>query len=163
MADVLQRSASVTATYSLRGTLAWMAPELLRGDLPGPSPLPSKESDMYSVGMVMWEVSLGSSSIVFSLDPSLTSNIAKIFTGRIPFDDVSTVFQLMLLVPQGERPPRPEHAEALGFSDLIWAVIQKCWSADPAARPSCPDVVDLLITRSYMVIYTNDQLPSWQE
>ena len=47
------------STPSTGGTCRWMAPELLKSDDVGGIPQkPSKESDVYSFGMVAYEVSM---------------------------------------------------------------------------------------------------------
>lgn len=39
------------------------------------------------------------------------------------------------------RPERPAHATALGLSDLVWDLIQRCWHADRGMRPAAETVV----------------------
>jgi serine/threonine protein kinase len=57
LAIVLQSTNSATATASMRGTLRWMAPELLQEDPEqGHTGKTTPWSDMYAVGMLLWEV-----------------------------------------------------------------------------------------------------------
>ena len=50
----------------------------------------------------------------------------------------------MLRVLQDERPERPENAEARGFSDSLWSIIQECWDKEPSVRPRCRDIINLI-------------------
>lgn len=50
-------------------------------------------------------------------------------------EGMSIVREPLLLEPQ-EWPPRPESCDV----DEVWALLQACMSADPAARPSFADV-----------------------
>jgi serine/threonine protein kinase len=59
LATLVFYTASFTGTSSLKGTLRWMAPELLSaesGDLDAGRP--SVSADMYALAMVIWEVSI---------------------------------------------------------------------------------------------------------
>lgn len=47
---------SETAGRSYEGTLRWMSPELLDPDGSGSSGRPTRESDRYALGMVIYEV-----------------------------------------------------------------------------------------------------------
>lgn len=47
---------------SLGGTLHWMSPELLKSVGPGSGIRPTRESDCYALGMVVYEVSQRHSS-----------------------------------------------------------------------------------------------------
>jgi len=66
-----------TMTTNL-GTVQWTAPEILQGEVHY-----STAVDIYSYGIVMWEVS----------------------TGRIPYSDKKTPVQIAMQVCSGERPP----------------------------------------------------------
>lgn len=57
LSEVLHGSASLTATSSSRGTLRWMAPELLNNsELDNGTP--TFASDVYALAMVFYEVKL---------------------------------------------------------------------------------------------------------
>lgn len=38
-------------------------------------------------------------------------------------------------IMNGERPQKPEAAESLGFTDKLWGIVERCWSADACMRP----------------------------
>ena len=99
------------------GTIRWMAPELLDPEKYGfRDGRPTRHSDCYALGMVVYEV----------------------LSGRIPFDSVRDLF-VMERVVQGERPEREEC-----FSDHIWNVLENCWNSSPGDRPSVEDVLQCL-------------------
>lgn len=69
-----------------------------------------KASDVYAFGMCLWEM----------------------FTREIPFDGW-TPFHIRDAVLEGERPPLPRSYDCL---PVIRDIVQRCWSDDPAARPT---------------------------
>ena len=92
----------------LVGTYCWMAPELLNGQ-----PYNAK-SDVYSLGMVMWEVA----------------------TGQMPYKD--TLLPVMInRVIHGDRPEIPENVPG-----YYKAWIEKCWSQDSENRPNCQQLIE---------------------
>lgn len=62
---LLHNTGTITATSPARGTLRWLAPELLIADgIELDSGKPSQASDMYAFGMVLWEARLYTSPFV---------------------------------------------------------------------------------------------------
>src|SRR5689334_7699223 len=82
---------------------SYIAPEVLQGKTH------TKESDVYSIGMLMWEL----------------------FAGHPPFDDKAHDVDLMLKICEGLRPPILSNM----LDDYI-QMMQKCWDADPSKRPT---------------------------
>lgn len=41
----------------------------------------------------------------------------------------------------GSRPEKPADAEAIGISDSLWRLIQKCWGDERTGRPQVQEVV----------------------
>ena len=101
------------------GTTRWMSPELLN---PEPFGLkeshPTKESDCYALGMVVYEV----------------------LSGRRPFTS-SKDHKFILMVLDGKRPERPEGKEGRLFTDAIWKMLELCWKHQPSDRPSAKTVL----------------------
>jgi hypothetical protein len=58
---------------------------------------------------------------------------AQIFSGEVPFKTIADRLLPRHVVDQQKRPKRPLLLETL---DYIWGLIQRCWAADPASRPS---------------------------
>jgi len=105
-----------------RGTTRWMSPELLdpdRFDLDGSRP--TKESDSYSLGMVIYEV----------------------LSGQTPFAQWNE-WIVMRKVVEGKRPTKPEGAEGARFTDNLWETLIQCWATQPGSRPSVEAVLDCL-------------------
>ncbi|KAF9642586.1 kinase-like protein [Thelephora ganbajun] len=104
------------------GTCRWMSPELLdpeNFDLRDNRP--TKRSDCYALGMVMYEV----------------------LAGRMPFSRYH-FFAVVAKVLKGERPGRPEGAEGAWFTDDVWNIVERCWKSVPGDRPSIKDVLRCL-------------------
>ncbi|XP_076958344.1 uncharacterized protein LOC143634048 [Bidens hawaiensis] len=93
----------------VRGTLPWMAPELLSGK----SNMVSEKIDVYSFGIVMWEL----------------------LTGDEPYGDMHCASIIGGIVNNSLRPTIPT------WCDPEWkALMESCWSADPAERPSFSEI-----------------------
>ncbi|CAN6334769.1 unnamed protein product [Urochloa humidicola] len=97
----------------VRGTLPWMAPELLNGS----SSKVSEKVDVFSFGIVLWEI----------------------LTGEEPYANMHCGAIIGGIVNNTLRPPIPENC------DPDWRnLMEQCWSANPDARPSFTDVTDRL-------------------
>lgn len=93
----------------VRGTLPWMAPELLSGK----SNMVSEKIDVYSFGIVMWEL----------------------LTGEEPYSDMRAAEIIGGIVNDSLRPQIPS------WCDPEWkGLMESCWSSDPAERPSFTDI-----------------------
>jgi len=101
-----------------RGTLWWMAPELFPG-APAPAPV-GTAVDVFSFGMVMWEVATG---------------------GAEPYPAGTPAEAVMDAVLRGARPALPPGAQL----DARWgALMEACWVTEAAARPSFCAIVRAL-------------------
>ncbi|ONK70387.1 uncharacterized protein A4U43_C05F33190 [Asparagus officinalis] len=97
----------------VRGTLPWMAPELLDGG----STLVSDKVDVFSFGIVMWEL----------------------LTGEEPYADLHYGAIIGGIVSNTLRPPVPESC------DPEWrSLMEQCWSAEPAERPNFTEIASRL-------------------
>jgi serine/threonine protein kinase len=101
------------------GTIKWMSPELLDSQKFGLKKCrPTKESDCYALGMVVYEV----------------------LSGQTPFapSDAPAIIRRVL---DGERPKRPRGNEGKLFTDGIWRMVQLCWEPQPRDRISAEAVL----------------------
>ncbi|KAL3824565.1 hypothetical protein ACJIZ3_020594 [Penstemon smallii] len=97
----------------VRGTLPWMAPELLNGS----SSLVSEKVDVFSFGIVMWEL----------------------LTGEEPYADLHYGAIIGGIVNNTLRPPVPETC------DPVWrALMERCWASEPSERPKFTDIANEL-------------------
>jgi len=93
----------------VRGTLPWMAPELLNGS----SSMVSEKVDVFSFGIVMWEL----------------------LTGEEPYANMHYGAIIGGIVNNTLRPPIPKGC------DLSWrSLMESCWSADPSMRPTFTEI-----------------------
>ncbi|RHZ61629.1 hypothetical protein Glove_346g141 [Diversispora epigaea] len=93
------------------GIIPYMAPELFKNQ-----PY-SYASDIYSLGMIMWE---------------LTS-------GHRPFHDQEHGPKLILDILDGKRPEITEDTPERGAN-----LMKRCWHPDPSQRPTIKEIYDLL-------------------
>uniref|UniRef100_A0A2P2JCN1 Uncharacterized protein LOC8262865 n=1 Tax=Rhizophora mucronata TaxID=61149 RepID=A0A2P2JCN1_RHIMU len=101
----------------VRGTLPWMAPELLNGS----SSLVSEKVDVFSFGIVLWEL----------------------LTGEEPYADLHYGAIIGGIVSNTLRPQVPESCDA------DWkSLMERCWSPEPSERPSFTEIANDLRTMS---------------
>lgn len=96
-------------TGGVRGTLPWMAPELLNGS----SNRVSEKVDVFSFGIVLWEI----------------------LTGEEPYANMHYGAIIGGIVNNTLRPPVPNSC------DPEWKLLmEQCWAPDPIARPSFTEI-----------------------
>ena len=99
-----------------------MGPELLDPDQFGfKDGLPTKKSDCYALGMVIYEV----------------------LSGKAPFAPDGVVI-VIRKVTNGERPERPQGVEGALFTDHLWDTLRLCWAHQPEGRPTIETVLERL-------------------
>ncbi|CAA0818521.1 Protein kinase superfamily protein with octicosapeptide/Phox/Bem1p domain [Striga hermonthica] len=97
----------------VRGTLPWMAPELLNGS----SNKVSEKVDVFSFGIVLWEILTGE-------EPYASMHYGAIIGG---------------IVNNTLRPKIPS------YCDAEWrALMEQCWAPNPALRPSFTEIAGRL-------------------
>ncbi|XP_054812013.1 uncharacterized protein LOC129313126 isoform X2 [Prosopis cineraria] len=97
----------------VRGTLPWMAPELLNGS----SNKVSEKVDVFSFGIVLWEI----------------------LTGEEPYANMHYGAIIGGIVNNTLRPTIPSNC------DLEWrTLMEQCWAPNPAARPSFSEITSRL-------------------
>ena len=107
-----------SSSYTQGGTARWMSPELIAPQRFGlEKSRPTKSSDCYALGMVIYET----------------------ISGNLPFhkDTDLTVFTKVL---EGGRPPR-----GVRFTEGLWKMLELCWTSQPNNRPSIEDVLLRLV------------------
>src|SRR5581483_11076703 len=95
------------------GIIPYVSPEIFQGQKY------TKSSDIYSFGMIMWEL----------------------MTGRRPFWDQNHDTELIIKISDGNRPPIVTNAPE-GYIKLM----QKCWCSDPKKRPTASELKNKIIT-----------------
>lgn len=115
--SILFTDTSTKAGISLR----WTAPELFASDKPR---VPSKEADVYALGMTILET----------------------ITGKLPYCEKSEQ-SVMFSVWQGKFPDRPKEIPvATAKGDILWALLVRCWAYDPEERLEVAEVVKRMKT-----------------
>ena len=96
-----------------------MAPELLFSTKFGlEKGVPSKEADVYALGMAVYQV----------------------LTGKWPFFPMREG-EVTHAVISGERPSKPENAEGIGMTEAVWDLLRECWKEDRMKRPNISDIL----------------------
>jgi len=90
----------------------WMSPELLVPEKFGlEESRPTKASDCYALGMMVYEV----------------------LSGQMPFHQ-RPFFTVVLRVLKGERPEKPGGERGVRFTDTIWGMLELCWQPSACDR-----------------------------
>ena len=111
-----------SSSYTQGGTARWMGPELIAPERFGlQDSRPTKSSDCYALGMVIYET----------------------VSGHLPFHKYADLVVFMK-VSEGGRPPREEV-----FTDSLWEILESCWVPQPNARLSIEDVLHYLESVSW--------------
>src|SRR6185369_3052569 len=114
------------SSSKIYGIIPYVALEVLQG---GKN---TKQSDVYSVGMLMWEI----------------------FAGHPPFDDRNHGPGLILKICEGLRPPLLTNIP----TDCV-QMMKKCWDADSSKRPTI-DEVWIFVDNKFKEVYENENLKS---
>ncbi|XP_047179748.1 uncharacterized protein LOC124846516 isoform X2 [Vigna umbellata] len=111
----------------VRGTLPWMAPELLNGS----SNKVSEKVDVFSFGIVLWEI----------------------LTGEEPYANMHYGAIIGGIVNNTLRPTIPS------YCDLEWkTLMEQCWAPNPAVRPSFTEIARRLRVMSAAAIQNKGQV-----
>ncbi|KAL6226394.1 hypothetical protein ACLB2K_000356 [Fragaria x ananassa] len=95
----------------VRGTVPWMAPELLNSN--SKNNLVTEKVDVYSFGIVMWEL----------------------LTGEEPYANLRSVEIIGGIIKGNLRPEIPS------WCDPTWrSLMERCWSSDPESRPPFSEI-----------------------
>lgn len=99
-----------------------MSPELFHPEKFGlKDARPTKQSDCYAFGMVIYEV----------------------LSGQAPFAPLHGCVVVGKVI-EGERPGRPNGPEGAQFTDDLWQTLSWCWTAQPQCRPCVTAVFECL-------------------
>ncbi|KAF8103094.1 hypothetical protein N665_0188s0052 [Sinapis alba] len=113
----------------VRGTLPWMAPELLNGS----SSKVSEKVDVFSFGIVLWEI----------------------LTGEEPYANMHYGAIIGGIVNNTLRPTIP------AFCDDEWrTLMEECWAPNPTARPSFTEIAGRLRVMSSAATSTQSKPPT---
>ena len=106
-----------STSFTQGGSARWMGPELIDPHRFGlKNSRPTKASDCYALGMVIYET----------------------ISGRLPFHQ-HTDLRVFVKVLEGERPTR-----RVGFAESLWKMLTRCWAPQPNDRPRIQDILRCL-------------------
>ena len=115
--DFVPDQSASPSSHAEGGAVRWINPELSPEEYDISELHPTKESDCYALGMVVYEI----------------------LSGSPPFGRRSPAIHRTVL--ERKRPRRPEGDAAKLFTDTIWTVVERCWAERPTERPSARDVL----------------------
>ena len=127
LSEIKAKTESIRMTESANqaprhvGTLSWMAPEQF---IDGPS----KQTDIYSFGITMWEI----------------------YTMKVPYQHMLHPVEAFIhfVGNLGKRPEMPEHFRT---SDAdLWELMEEAWDQDPAVRPAAHELSSRIGRLSYI-------------
>lgn len=68
---------------------------------------------------------------------------SQLATRNIPFPELTDA-NVMILVLEGERPPKPHRFEVPGMTPEVWKIAEMCWHEKPKKRPEVRTVLQHL-------------------
>lgn len=126
-------------SFTAGGTPRWMSPELLDPDRFGITDYrPTKQSDCYALGMVVYEVR---ADVIIPTFTVVRLIYRQVLCGNPPYWEITNGSAVMIAIMNGERPEKPEEAGGLGFTTGLWRIIQRCWLVETSERPDVKDVL----------------------
>ena len=135
-------SGASLVSFTPGGTTRWMSPELLYPEQFGiTDDRPTRQSDCYALGMVVYEVRPDTTAPTFAM---VRPAYRQVLYGNVPYWDITNEGGVINAIMNGQRPQKPEAAESLGFTSGVWGIVQRCWSADAGARPDVRTVLSYL-------------------
>ncbi|PKC09516.1 kinase-like protein [Rhizophagus irregularis] len=111
-----QPANNTSSNNEIYGVIPYVAPEIFKGSAF------SKESDIYSMGMIMWEFT----------------------TGCKPFANVEHDIRLIYKILDGLRPKITEDTPEC-YANLM----KSCWDSDPQKRPSIAEICQIFRDRYF--------------
>ena len=96
---------------------------------------PTKRSDCYAVGMLIYEV----------------------LSGKVPFSRYHGP-AVVVKIFKGERPERPQGAGGTWFTNEVWGTLKRCWKPTPCDRPEIEDVLQCLENASRSWALSSSQM-----
>ncbi|RDB28781.1 Serine/threonine-protein kinase HT1 [Hypsizygus marmoreus] len=124
-----------TASAFNDGNMLWLAPEFFQIE-ETESPRQSLATDIYSFGCVCYEV----------------------FAGRPRFSELLAIYEVIAAVTKDRRPGRPTNAE---LDDALWDLMNRCWSLNPDTRPTSSEIVESLLSKSFVAYTPTKELGDW--
>ncbi|KZO98412.1 kinase-like protein [Calocera viscosa TUFC12733] len=111
----LEEPGMQTTSSMFHGNVRWLAPERLVPESFGLTASQSRStaSDVYALGMVVYEV----------------------FSGQIPFYETGNAMALVQVVLAGRRPAYPFNMTRPGLTARLWSFVGSCWHQDRMMRP----------------------------
>jgi serine/threonine protein kinase len=128
-----------STTTTFRGaTLHWQAPELF--DNPATF---TPESDVYSYGMIVWEVLSGAFPVLITVDDSSTPTLSS-----TPWSGM-TLLEIMRAVTSGRQLELSEAVITAGDTNVLHAdyfrtIMTLCFSNQPKDRPRFDKVIEYI-------------------
>ena len=117
----------------------WAAPELQRPDeYDMVKVVATKPSDVYGMGMVIYEVSSYRPLVLFW---NLIST--QVLAREVPFCEYTDPV-VLAEIQSGKRPRKPANAASLRITDSIWMLLEQCWDWEPKCRPDSHHLLSVL-------------------
>ncbi|KAF7374755.1 Kinase-like protein [Mycena sanguinolenta] len=129
----LADTTATTRSSRRAGSVRWMAPELIYPAHFKRKFVRTRATDVYAFGCVCLEL----------------------YTGQPPFPDLSETV-VMFDVLKGDRPDRPSGEPAM--SDVLWELVNDCWTQEPETRPTIQAVVEKLSSDPEMTSMSNAEI-----
>lgn len=136
-------------TMEFESSMTYLAPELMtlseppwvdsKGKKKNGTPT-TKETDVWAIGLACAEVR----SFFLLLGTMLADRLKKIVGGQEVFHGKNPLRLPNFILNQGGRPQKADFPNCSPEADIIWPLLELCWSAAPNERPTMKGIVDFL-------------------
>jgi serine/threonine protein kinase len=120
-------------TSTVGGNARWAAPEIYRVTDNETTRSVTVQTDVYSFGCILLEVSLPISCGYFLTKQVIT----QILSGQVPYHYLLREGQVLMELHNGKKPNRPSD---VFVTDTLWGIINACWADTPNDRPTMEKV-----------------------
>lgn len=137
----LARDSLPSTSFGAKGTVRWMARELFDYASGGPSPICTKKSDIWSLGMTIYVRTTLTVCVTLA-----DAHFQELLTLKVPYHTFIREAEVMFAISKGTLPIPPDQSSSGGnplYNDL-WEVCEACWNEDSRRRPSAPRLLRAL-------------------
>jgi len=117
---------SASSTSDFKGTVRWMAPELLIF-VDGEPSAHSETTDIWALGMVAYEL----------------------LSGNAPYSNLKNDYAVIMAISKKRLPSKPMPAGDHEIFEMMWTFCYSCWKIDGKSRPTAEQAVVLWSTEPH--------------
>ncbi|KAG6916661.1 hypothetical protein DXG01_005885 [Tephrocybe rancida] len=132
---------SQSTMASKGGTARWQTPEIHEPEDEAEEVYNTKATDVFAWAGICYEVTLPRCAP----EINFLMFCFQIFTGCLPFFELSNPVAIMARIIQGHTPTRPATNNVAwgirGLNEHVWNLMKECWHFEPSTRPDMTQIL----------------------